>query len=267
MYTDLYHEVRGSGPTLLLIPGGNGDAGFYEPFAKALADEFTVITYDRRGFSRSPLTHPIDDARRLGTDVDDARGLIDESADGPGYVFGSSAGAIVALDLLTRHPEHVRIVVAHEPPLARLLPDGDHYLALFDDIYDTFRRRGTGRAMRKFVAAVGFGPPRFGTLEFWRMAKLMPRIRRNMSFGLEHEVRQYPRYQPDIAALQQVSAQLSLVGGLESHEYFPHRATAELAQRLGIPMVDMPGGHTGYRHYADDCAKQLRRLLSTQESR
>ena len=52
MSTDLYREVRGAGPVLLLIPGGNGDAGFYEPFAKALSGDFTVISYDRRGFSR-----------------------------------------------------------------------------------------------------------------------------------------------------------------------------------------------------------------------
>lgn len=50
MSTDLYREVRGAGPVLLLIPGGNGDAGFYEPFAKALSGDFTVISYDRRGF-------------------------------------------------------------------------------------------------------------------------------------------------------------------------------------------------------------------------
>ena len=35
MRTDLYWDIRGAGPVLLLIPGGNGDAGFYEPFAKA----------------------------------------------------------------------------------------------------------------------------------------------------------------------------------------------------------------------------------------
>ena len=58
MSTDLYREVRGAGPVLLLIPSSNGDAGFYEPFAKALSGDFTVISYDRRGFSRSFRTGP-----------------------------------------------------------------------------------------------------------------------------------------------------------------------------------------------------------------
>jgi pimeloyl-ACP methyl ester carboxylesterase len=262
MNTDLYTEVRGAGPVLLLIPGGNGDAGFYEPFAKALSGDFTVVTYDRRGFSRSPVTGPIVDDRLLDIDVDDARTLLKAFDDGPGYVFGSSAGAIVALHLLTEHPDDVRMVVAHEPPLVRLLPDADHYVAIFDDIYDTFRQRGAGRAMRKFVAAVGFGPPRFGTLEFWRMAKLMPRIRRNMAFSFEHQIRKYPSYQPDTSALQQVSAKLILAGGLESREFFPYRATVALAGLLNEKVVDFPGNHIGYRHYPDVFAAQLRGLLA-----
>ncbi|MGH2585709.1 MAG: alpha/beta fold hydrolase, partial [Dehalococcoidia bacterium] len=52
--TKLYHEVRGSGPTLLFITGGTGDAGEWLHIAPPLAEEFTVVTYDRRGFSRSP---------------------------------------------------------------------------------------------------------------------------------------------------------------------------------------------------------------------
>jgi pimeloyl-ACP methyl ester carboxylesterase len=267
MNTGLYHEVRGSGPVMLLIPGGNGDAGFYEPLAKALARDFTVVTYDRRGFSRSPVGGPVDDARRLEGDVDDACRLISSIADGPGYVFGSSAGAIVALDLLTRHPDHVHTVVAHEPPLARLLPNADHYLNAFDDVYDTFRRRGASRAMRKFVAAVGFGPPRFGTLEFWRMAKLMPRIRRNMTFALEHEIRQYARHQPNIVVLQQFSAKLALGGGQDSREFFPYRATAALAELVGARVSDFPGGHVGYRHHPAEFAGRLRGLLAPQRSR
>ena len=51
---DLYHEVRGSGPPVLLIMGFTGDGGHFETLADLLADEFTVITYDRRGNGRSP---------------------------------------------------------------------------------------------------------------------------------------------------------------------------------------------------------------------
>jgi pimeloyl-ACP methyl ester carboxylesterase len=52
--TKLYCEVHGSGPSLVLVPGASGDGGYMQPLADALANEFTVITYERRGNSRSP---------------------------------------------------------------------------------------------------------------------------------------------------------------------------------------------------------------------
>ena len=52
--TDIYHEVRGSGPPVLFISGMTGDAGHYAKVAEVLATEFTAVTYDRRGNSRSP---------------------------------------------------------------------------------------------------------------------------------------------------------------------------------------------------------------------
>ena len=41
------------GPALLMISGAGGDAGYYAGVAEELDDAFTVITYDRRGNSRS----------------------------------------------------------------------------------------------------------------------------------------------------------------------------------------------------------------------
>ena len=52
--TKLHAEVTGSGPALLFITGGTGDAGEWAAFVPDLARDFTVVTYDRRGMSRSP---------------------------------------------------------------------------------------------------------------------------------------------------------------------------------------------------------------------
>jgi hypothetical protein len=49
----IYFESRGEGPTLLMIPGGGGDAGGYRFVGERLADEYRVVSYDRRGNSRS----------------------------------------------------------------------------------------------------------------------------------------------------------------------------------------------------------------------
>lgn len=62
---EIYYEIRGAGPVLLLISVGNGDTVPYQSLANALADDFTVLTYDRRGFWRTVVTDPVDDSQRV----------------------------------------------------------------------------------------------------------------------------------------------------------------------------------------------------------
>jgi acetyltransferase/esterase len=106
----LHYEIRGAGPVLLLIHAGNGDIFPFERMAQALADRYQVISYVRRGFVRSPLDGVVDDGRRLDADGEEADSLLDQLADGPVYVFGSSSGAIVALELLARYPELAEVL-------------------------------------------------------------------------------------------------------------------------------------------------------------
>ena len=86
---ELYHEVRGTGPPVLLIMGATGDGGHFDALADVLADEFTVISYDRRGNGRSlapagwETTSPEEQA-------DDAAALLDALGTGPAAVFGTA---------------------------------------------------------------------------------------------------------------------------------------------------------------------------------
>ena len=86
----LYYEVRGEGPPFLMIPGTPGYSGHYVPVAELLADEFTVVTYDRRGTTRSPRPHGW-----VGTSVreqaDDAAALLESLELAPAAAFGLSS--------------------------------------------------------------------------------------------------------------------------------------------------------------------------------
>ncbi|WP_158888951.1 alpha/beta fold hydrolase [Amycolatopsis anabasis] len=261
---ELYYEKRGTGPVLLFIPGGNGDAGLYQGVATALADRYTTVTYDRRGFSRSPLDGPVDDDARVEADVEDAKRLLGEFTDRPAYVFGSSSGAIVALELLTRHPDRILRLFAHEPPLVTLLPDSERHLVLLDDVYDTYRTVGFGAALAKFLRATGIegmgGPG--GREPIGDTAEFVARVRHNLEFWLEHELRSYPRVTPDLAALEATADRLVLSGGRDSHDAFPYWPNQILAEKLGLPIVDFPGGHIGYGTHATDFAAQLGEVLA-----
>ncbi|NUT45670.1 MAG: alpha/beta fold hydrolase [Thermoactinospora sp.] len=50
----LHYEIQGFGPPLLLVMGASGDGGHFAPMARLLAEDFTVVSYDRRGNGRSP---------------------------------------------------------------------------------------------------------------------------------------------------------------------------------------------------------------------
>jgi pimeloyl-ACP methyl ester carboxylesterase len=76
--TGLYYEVRGRGPAVLLIAGATGDCGPFARSAERLADEFTVITFDRRGNSRSPVRGDAGAAATMGAQAADAAALIRE---------------------------------------------------------------------------------------------------------------------------------------------------------------------------------------------
>lgn len=120
--TQLYHEVRGEGPAVLLIMGMTGDSGHFDALAELLADEFTVVTYDRRGNRRSPRP-PGWDTTSPEEQADDAAALLVALGLVPTAVYGSSAGANFALSMMLRHPEAVSRAVLHEAVLVRLFDD------------------------------------------------------------------------------------------------------------------------------------------------
>ncbi|KAI7786067.1 hypothetical protein LA080_004921 [Diaporthe eres] len=91
----LAYQCLGTGPILLTIPGANGDAAIFNEVAPYLAQDFTVCTYDRRGYSNSTLTgnataEDLAMPYRLQRDADDAAALLSHVSGGdPGLVFGT----------------------------------------------------------------------------------------------------------------------------------------------------------------------------------
>jgi pimeloyl-ACP methyl ester carboxylesterase len=142
----LYYEVRGNGPPVLCIPGATGDAAHFGQVAGLLSDTFTVITYDRRGNSRSPRP-PGWTATSIDEQADDAAGLITALDLAPAIAFGTSGGAVILLNLLLRHPDVLRGAIIHEPPIVSVLPNAAELGALLQRITEEALAAG-GRAER-----------------------------------------------------------------------------------------------------------------------
>lgn len=267
----LYTETRGAGPLVLFIVGGNGDPAVFSGVADRLAADFTVVTYARRGFVGSPIDGPIDDANRIATDVEDAAALIARHGGGPARVFGTSSGAIVALDLVTRHPELVGTVVVHEPPILELLDGPDAWAARLAGVFTTYETAGLWPAMAEFSHVVGLAEPSSapppGADAAAAIAAMRARAEDNMTFWMEHEFRQYPAYHPDFDALAAVAGTIVPAGGRISREKgsMPFQPVVTLAGRLGRDIAEFPGGHFGYGEHPDEFAARLGRLLGADQ--
>lgn len=255
----LHYEVAGSGPVLLLIPGGALDADSFGPVVGPLAEHYTVVRYDPRGISRSPLDGPPEDVP-VERHADDAGLLLEAVGNGPAFVFGSSGGAVIGLDLAVRHPARVRALVAHEPPLQSMLPEDSAWRGGNQALYDTYRAQGIGAAMERFFAGSGLedsGPPPPEMLEATAGAE------QNFEFFIAHYLLPVTSYQPDIAALRAGSPRVVVGAGEETAGQEAHVEALGLAERLGTEAVLFPGDHLGWITQPDAFAEELRAVLGT----
>jgi len=148
----LTYDVRpgsSAAPPLLLIGSPMGAAGF-----GTLAAHFrdrTVVTYDPRGLGRSPRRDGRVDHTPEGQAAD-LHALIGALGAGPVDVFASSGGAVTALALVAAHPDDVRTLVAHEPPVIPVLPDAEAAARARAGFTEAYRAEGASAGMAAFLA-------------------------------------------------------------------------------------------------------------------
>lgn len=253
--TALYYEIRGAGPPVLLIMGATGDGGHLDALADQLADEFMVISYDRRGNGRSPApntwqtTSPEEQA-------DDAAGLLNTLGTGPAAVFGTSSGGNFALCLLVRHPQWVRGLILHEPGL----------YALVDD-FEAVRAPVRARVQKAMQAG---GPPAAAESfwcymagdEGWNLLSpaLRDRIRATASTLFSIELGTYELYLPDDDTLAKISVPVRLLVSEDGLPVFAEIAR-RFAKRLGAGVATAPGTHATYHEHPHELAELIRPFL------
>lgn len=260
----LYYEVRGSGPVLLMMPGGPADATTFRQVEQDLASRYTVVTYDPRGLSHSNLDEPLDDARMVEIFADDAHRLLAEMTGQKADVFASSGGAVIALELAARHPEQLGTLVVHEPPSPALLADPSRVRAAMEEVCDTCSSEGLMAAIKKFMVLVGIqdGPPPPPEGEPTpETREAMARMQRNMEFFFSRYIRNIARFEPDLEALQSCSCRIVPAVGEESRGQLAHEGGLGLAKRLGVEATVFPGGHGGFDGRPADFAAKLLQVL------
>jgi len=249
----LTYDVRSGSsdaPPLFIVGLPMAAAGFV-----TLASHFpdrTVMTYDPRGSERSTKADPT--SRATPDDhADDLHRLIQELAAGPVEIFGNSGGAITSLALVTRHPENVRTLVAHEPPLASVLPDRENAMAATRAVNDTYQAKGFGAGMAHFIAIVshkgefpdGFAEQPAPDPAMFGMPADDDGTRADPLMGANNMITT-PHYELDFDALRGASTRIVIAAGEGSDGEMAQRGALAVAERLGIEPVMFPGGHGGF---------------------
>lgn len=234
----IYYEVQGEGAPMLLVHGAAMDGDWYSGTAKVLAKYYKVITYDRRGSSRSEVSEGA--AFDLDTQVEDMKDLLDTLGVKSAIIVGASAGAIAAHRFLTLYPERVEKVILYEPAVITMLEETeDSKRAWADKIEDLIARNKINSAMFEFVQAIGELDSRAPE----KSTEATMREMRNLYHFLPNEFETFVEYRPD-RALSKVVADKTIIAVGDSSGNAPFAMAAKkFAEWLDMQVLYYPGLH------------------------
>jgi len=255
----LYYEVRGRGPLVVLV-GAPMDARPFGPLADLLAGDYTVLTTDPRGINRSPVDDPGQDSTPEMR-ADDLSRLVAHVDAGPAVVLGSSGGAVSALALVQAHPELLRGVIAHEPPVLELLPDAAELHAGNEVVITRWLAGDYAGSWRAFLENANIRLPE-GVFEAVFGGEPDAQALADTTYQNTRMLRPTTRFVPDVAVLRAAGARVMVGIGEASAGQVCDRTSRALASALGIEPTMFPGGHTGFAEDPAGFATRLRSVLA-----
>lgn len=257
---ELYYEQVGQGERVVFTHGAWTDGRTWQGVTERLADNYEVVTWDRRGHSRS--------ADGIGTgscrqDASDLAGLIEHLGAGPVHVVGNSAGGNVVLNLVTMRGDLVRSATVHEPgPFGLLVDTGDAELEALVEHEKTMTARaeeliaaGEHReAARYFVEEIAIGrgawdqfPEELRSILTGNAATVPDDLREGWDAG-----------SVDVDALAVAPVPLLISSGTDSPK-LEAAAAAELNRRLPAARLEVieGAGHIPHRTHPDHYTAML----------
>jgi pimeloyl-ACP methyl ester carboxylesterase len=269
---DLYYEVRGRGKPLLMIPPAGGDGWQYSYVADILADEFKVITYDRRANARSTMNFPQN--FEISQQSRDAVAVLNSVGETSAFVVGNSSGAVIALDMAKTQPQAIRAVIVHEAPVVRVHPQHKKWQRFFARVYLTGFRYGSSLAAFRFMLGV--------QLPVRKLIKATSNVNTHRKqsreryisskdatdFLVKQELLPVTNYQPDAELIKKNGVKVFIAIGTWALEKKTWYALANqiLAKQLGCEQVTFPGHHGSFMDMPVEWAAALRSVLHKAEA-
>lgn len=261
---ELFYECAGEGELVVFTHGAWTDGRTWQAVTDRLVDRFEVVTWDRRGHSRSQ------DGIGPGSvqeDAADLAALIEAFGTDPVHVVGNSAGGSVVLNLVTMRPDLVETAAVHEPgPFGLLEGSEDPHLAevlerekqLTDEVERLISSGEPRRAIRFFVDQIALGPGAWEQLP----EELKTLMAANASTVADDLRDGWDARSVDVDALAESPLPLLISAGSESPE-LERGAAHELARLLPTARLTVfpEAGHIPHRTHTDSYVAMLTNFI------
>jgi len=104
---DIYYEIHGDGPAILLIHGFPLSGKLWTPLIERMGGDYRLIVPDLRGHGRSQVAP----TASMGEFADDLNALLDTVGQRSAVIVGLSMGGYVAMEFSRRYDDRVRALV------------------------------------------------------------------------------------------------------------------------------------------------------------
>jgi pimeloyl-ACP methyl ester carboxylesterase len=186
----------------------------------------------------------------------DAAQLLERLAEAPAVVYGTSNGALFALELAVTRPDLVAAVMLHEPPLLSVLADPEPVGAAIGAILQpAFAAGGPDAALEAFVR-FAFGDAAIDDLDDADRMRMLA----NGDVAMTIELPATQPYRPELGGALAVPAEV-LVGAEQQLPFF-HEAAAWLAREIGTSVGSSPGAHGPQFDRPDALAGEIARFVA-----
>ena len=246
-------DVSPDTPALVCVHGACVDGVFFDGIARELACDYRVIAYDRRGCGESG--DAADGRYDLAVQAADLQAVI-EHIGAPANVLAHSAGTLVALELLRANPAIVSRAILHEPAVT-----GDGVgLGAAPVLLDMIAAGKVSRALRVFLGAIGDPDPEAPKTTETEAKHAL----RNGRCFMANEYGPNMTYAPEWEDISAPKAVAAVLLGELSIGTSREAGTRAAAERLGCPLVTIPGAHNGLRDRPAPAAQTVRGILGSE---
>ncbi|MEU6747640.1 alpha/beta hydrolase [Spirillospora sp. NPDC046719] len=262
---EVYYEVRGDGPLMVIGQSGEGDARRTADLVDRLAEHYTMVTYDRRGLSRTRVEDPSVPVTPA-MHAEDVHHLLSALTDEPALMLGCSLGALYGLHLAAAHPGQLAALIAHDPATPGLLKDHDRadIERRLGEIEAAYRADGWRAAVPLAAALTGLDPARIETEAGVIAAPMTEERAANFGYYLANDIPQCRVDTLGAAEVRAAAAHTRIIpaAGKDSKNAWNHQCAVELAALLGRPVEELPGGHNGNTSFPTGFAARVHELFT-----